>query len=100
MIALGVIALVFTAMILAVKGERGMIEEILFSYVTEAEKLLGERKGILKKSMVIDWVHYSLPGWAKPFITAQWLGDAIERVLEAAEQEWASNKRLDLYIHS
>jgi len=100
MIGLGVAALVLTAVILAVKGERGMIEEILFSYVTEAEKLLGDKTGILKNSTVIEWVHDSLPGWAKPFITAEWLGDAIERVLETAQQEWESSKALDKYIHS
>ena len=100
MIGLGVAALVLTAVILAVKGERGMIEEILFSYVTEAEKLLGGGTGVLKKAQVIEWVYGSLPGWAKPFITVQWLGDAIERVLATAEQEWESNEALDKYIHS
>ncbi|MCL2507541.1 MAG: hypothetical protein FWF05_00045 [Oscillospiraceae bacterium] len=100
MIGLATAALVLTAVILAVKGERGKVEEILFSYVIEAERQFGKGTGVLKKAHVIEWVHDSLPAWAKPFVTAQWIGDAIERVLERAWEEWKSSEALDKYIHS
>jgi hypothetical protein len=95
LIFVAIIAILF---FLIVKKEYAILDKILFSLVTEAEKWYGSGTGAIKLAAVIDWVYPKIPAVIRAFITAKQLTKAIERILKEAKEKWDANPKLSTYI--
>ena len=93
-----ILAFISLAIYLIKKGERGILNQILFALVTEAERQYGSGTGALKKATVITWVYERLPLILRIFFTENQLGKMIETVLATAKTKWATNESLKQYI--
>jgi hypothetical protein len=66
-----VLALLITAFVLYIRGEKRILNYILYSLITEAERQYGSGTGQLKKAAVIAEIYTRLPAIIKIFITEQ-----------------------------
>ena len=84
--------------ILYIKGQKNIVNKILYSLVTEAEKQFGGGTGELKQAHVIKKVYEALPSVLKTFISADRLGRWVDKGLTAAKEKWAKNSSVSGYI--
>lgn len=84
-----VVAFVAIIVVLALRGKKKIIFEILYSLVTEAEKLYGSGTGDLKFSYVMEKIYGVLPSIFKVFVTYDALERWIEKALIEAKEYWA-----------
>lgn len=92
--------ILFAALIVValIKGEKSKLSELLFAFVTEAEKEYGSGTGALKKAKVMTWVYERLPAVAKLFITEKMLSNWVENALKYAKEVWENNVKVKDYI--
>ena len=76
------------------KQARAMLEQMLPSLVTEAQRVFGEGTGQLKLSYVLGKVYTTLPDTYKLFFTPDQLGGMVDKALVAARELWIRNPAL------
>lgn len=84
--------------VLIVKKQYAVLDTIIFSLVTEAEKKYGGGLGAAKLAAVIEWLYPKIPALIRLFITAAQLEKLIERVLIDAKERWEKNPTLAAYV--
>lgn len=76
------------------KQARSMLEQMMPSLVTEAEKFYGSGAGPLKLSFVLEKVYARLPDTCKTLFTAEQLAGLVDKALGIARELWARNPSL------
>ncbi len=74
--------------VLIAKRQYAILDKIIFSLVTEAEKKFGGGTGAAKLAAVIDWVYPKIPAVSRLFISEAQFEKLIERVLDDAKERW------------
>ena len=94
------VVLVFIALIifLTVRGKKDIVSKILYSLVTEAEKIYGSGTGSVKFAYVIEKAYNALPAVLKLFITYERLKTMIEEALTTAKEKWAEDAGVTEYL--
>jgi hypothetical protein len=94
--------LIFAAIVvlLIYKKQYAILDKIVFSLVTEAEKKYGGGTGAAKLAAVVEWVYPKIPAVVRFFITSDELMELIENILTEAKKKWDSNPKLSAYITS
>lgn len=85
--------------VLIAKRQYAILDKIIFSLVTEAEKKFGGGTGAAKLAAVIEWVYPKIPAVIRLFISEAQLEKLIERVLADAKERWEKNPHLSAYIN-
>lgn len=93
-----VLAVIGVILWLIFKGEKSVINQIIYRVVTELEREYGGGTGSLKLAAAIDTVYPKLPAVIRLFVSAKTLQRWIEEGLAAAKEEWAKNSALAEYI--
>lgn len=93
-----VLVLIGIVLFLIFKGEKSVINKIIYRVVTELEREYGGGTGVLKLAAAIDIVYPKLPAIIRLFVTANTLQRWIEEGLTAAKETWAKNVALAQYI--
>jgi hypothetical protein len=86
------------AIYLIAQKQYGILDQIVFSLVTEAEKKYGGGTGAVKLAAVIDWLYPKIPAIVRLFVSVKQIQNIIERVLADARKRWESNPSLSAYI--
>ena len=76
------------------KQARSMLEQMLPSLVTEAERLFGIGTGPIKLSYVLERVYATLPDSCKLLFTPDQLGGMVDKALAIAKELWQRNPSL------
>ena len=76
------------------------LQQVIFGWVTDAEKDLGGGTGKLKSSKVAAMIYKYIPDDLKPLFTPQEIQDMIDTVLEDAKKYWEKNGKAREYIES
>jgi len=76
------------------KLARAMLEQMLPSLVTEAERVYGLGAGPVKLSYVLEKVYARLPDAYKMFFTPDQLGGMVDKALAIAKEMWLRNPSL------
>ena len=76
------------------KQARTMLEQMLPSVVTEAEKLYCLGTGPLKLSFVLEKVYATLPDACRLLFTPEQLGGMVDKALAIAKELWLRNPSL------
>ena len=95
------VVLLFVAVliILIAKKQYAILDKIVFSLVTEAErKYGGGGTGAAKLAAVIEQLYPKIPAVIRLFISAAQIEKLIERVLADAKERWEKNPKLSAYI--
>ena len=69
-------------------NELDFLKSEIFSLVTEAEKIYGEKTGQIKLNFVVRKIHKKMPLVLKTFLTEKKLEKIIESVLIVARESW------------
>ncbi len=93
-----VVLLIAVIIVLIAKRQYAILDKIIFSLVTEAEKKFGGGTGAAKLAAVIEWVYPKIPAVIRLFISEAQLEKLIERVLADAKELWEKNPHLSAYI--
>lgn len=93
-----VLLVVAVIIVLIAKRQYAILDKIIFSLVTEAEKKFGGGTGAAKLAAVIEWVYPKIPAVIRLFISEAQLEKLIERVLADAKERWEKNPHLSAYI--
>lgn len=94
------VVLVFVAIFIyfAVRGKKEIVYKMLYSLVTEAEKVYGSGTGSVKFAYVLEKIYSIMPAILKPFITYDRLKALIEKALEEAKIKWAKEAGIENYL--
>lgn len=76
------------------------MQQVIFGWVTDAEKDLGGGTGKLKASKVAAMIYQYIPDELKPMFTPQEIQDMIDTALAAAKEYWEKNGKAKEYIES
>lgn len=76
------------------------LRQVIFGWVTDAERELGEKTGKLKSAKVAGWIYENIPDDLKPLFTSQEIQDMIDDVLRDAQAYWDKNSKAREYIES
>ena len=76
------------------------LQQVIFGWVTDAEKDLGGGTGKLKASKVAAMIYQYIPDDLKPMFTPQEIQDMIDTALAAAKEYWEKNGKAKEYIES
>ena len=76
------------------KQARSMLEQMLPSLVTEAERACGGGTGPLKLSYVLEKAYDRLPDACKMLFTSEQMGSMVDKALAIAKVLWAENPTL------
>jgi hypothetical protein len=87
-LAVGVMAYI------VVKRRWDLIPRILFGLVTEAERVYGDKTGVLKFAKVVEWILPYIPVILRPFLTEIRLTNIINTALDTAKLKWNANPAL------
>lgn len=93
-----VIVLITVLIIIITKKQYAILDKIVFSLVTEAEKKYGGGTGAAKLAAVIEQLYPKIPAVIRLFISEAQLEKLIERVLAEAKERWEKNPNLSAYI--
>lgn len=83
-----VLAFLVLIIVLIKRGQTKVLEQILFNFVTQAEKQFGGGTGELKFAAVADWIYQRIPAVLKLLFTAKDVANMIESALEEAKKVW------------
>ena len=98
MIIVIVFAVLLTALYL--NGKKKIASQILYFFITEAERIYGDGAGKIKLAYVMERVYASLPSAVKTFLTYDKLKVLIEKALEKAKKIWEEEAEWSSYIES
>lgn len=76
------------------------LRQLIFGWVTDAERDLGAGTGKLKSAKVAGWIYENIPDDLKPLFTSQEIQDMIDDVLRSAQEYWDKNSKAREYIES
>ena len=76
------------------KQARSMLEQMLPSLVTEAERAYGGGAGPLKLSYVLEKAYDRLPDACKMLFTSEQMGSMVDKALAIAKELWLRNPSL------
>lgn len=76
------------------------LRQVIFGWVTDAERELGEKTGKLKSAKVAGWIYENIPDDLKPLFTSQEIQDMIDDVLRDAQEYWDKNNKAREYIEN
>ena len=76
------------------------LQQVIFGWVTDAEKDLGGGTGKLKASKVAAMIYQYIPDDLKPMFTPEEIQDMIDTALAAAKEYWEKNGKAKEYIES
>lgn len=93
-----VVVLIFLMIMLYVRGEKKLLNYILYVGITEAEKQYGGKTGQLKKAAVITKIYSVLPVILKFILTEKRISQLIENALIYAKTKWAENAGINNYL--
>lgn len=93
-----VIAAVAGVIVLIAKKQYTVLDKIILTLVTEAEKKYGGGTGAVKLAAVIEWLYPKIPAVIRLFLSSAQLEKLIERVLTEAKERWEKNPNLAAYI--
>lgn len=92
------VAVLLTVLIvLYVKGEKRILNVVLFAAVTEAERQYKGGTGPLKKAAVTAKIYSIIPAILKIFLSKDQIGRWIEDALAYAKKTWADNAAIGTY---
>ena len=89
-----IVAAVAAVVFAIFKGNKSVIMRILYTLVTDAERVFGSGTGEQKLAAVVDWIYPRLPAIIKVFVTDKMLVRWIEKALAAAKEAWENNPEL------
>lgn len=89
---------IITIIILLLRGKKDIAAKIIYSLVTEAEKIYGSGTGSVKFAYVVEKAYSYMPAILKLFITYEGLKKLIEKVLAEAKVKWAEEAGIENYI--
>ncbi len=94
------VVLAFLALIVVLikRGETAVLNKILFSLVTKAEREFGGGTGKLKLAAVSDWIYQRIPAVLKLLFSQRDIENMIESALAEAKKAWGTNGSLAAYI--
>ena len=94
------VVLAFLALIVVLikRGETKVLNKVLFSLVTQAERKFGGGTGKLKLAAVSDWIYQRIPAVLKLLFSEKDIEKLIENALEEAKKAWGTNGNLAAYI--
>ncbi len=94
------VVLAFLALIVVLikRGETLVLNKILFSLVTKAEKIFGGGTGKLKLAAVSDWIYQRIPAVLKLLFSQRDIESMIENALAEAKRAWGTNGNLAAFI--
>ena len=92
-VAVVVVAIAFIV-VLIVKKQWAVLDQILFALVTWAEREYGGGTGNLKLAAVIERVYPNIPAIIRLFVSTAALEKLIEKALEEAKLRWEKNPAL------
>lgn len=93
-----VIAVLAAVIVLYVRGEKRILDVILFAAITEAERQYKGGTGVLKKSAVTAKIYSVIPAILKIILSEEQIGRWIETALEYAKKKWAENAAIAEYV--
>ncbi len=93
-----VLAIVAVVIVLYVRGEKKILDVILFAAVTEAERQYKGGTGVLKKAAVTAKIYSVIPAILKIIISEDQIGRWIETALLHARNKWAENAAIAEYV--
>lgn len=76
------------------------LQQVIFGWVTDAEKDLGGGTGKLKASKVAAMIYQYIPDDLKPMFTPEEIQDMIDTALATAKEYWEKNGKAKEYIES
>ena len=76
------------------------LQQVIFGWVTDAEKDLGGGTGKLKASKVAAMIYQYIPDDLKPMFTPEEIQGMIDTALAAAKEYWEKNGKAKEYIES
>ena len=89
---------IITIIILLLRGKKDIAAKIIYSLVTEAEKIYGGGTGSVKFAYVVEKAYSYMPAILKLFITYKNLKKLIEKVLAEAKAKWAEEAGIENYL--
>ena len=89
-----ILAFLALIVVLVKRGETKVLNKVLFSLVTQAEKQFGGGTGKLKLAAVSDWIYQRIPAILKLLF----IESMIETALEEAKKAWGNNENIAAYI--
>ena len=93
-----VLAFLALIVVLVKRGETKVLNKVLFSLVTQAEKQFGGGTGKLKLAAVSDWIYQRIPAVLKLLFSEKDIESMIETALEEAKKAWGNNENIAAYI--
>jgi len=93
-----VLAIVAVVIVLYVRGEKRILDIILFAAVTEAERQYKGGTGVLKKAAVTAKIYSVIPAILKIILSEDQIGRWIEDALTYAKAKWALNAAIAEYV--
>ena len=90
----------FVIAFLIYRGDKGILDQIIYRVVTELEREYGSGTGNLKLAAAIDILYPNLPRVIQLFATAERIQEWIEDGLAAAKDKWAKNPALAEYVRT
>jgi hypothetical protein len=84
--------------VLYVRGEKKLLNYILYTAVTEVEKQYGSGTGVLKKATVIAKIYSILPLILKILISEEQIARWLEDALTYAKKTWTENAAIGDYV--
>lgn len=86
------ILLIFSVVFVLVRAyfenELDYLKADIFSLVTDAEEIYGEKTGQMKLAFVVKKVYAKMPVVLRTFLTEKKLEKIIERILVKAKESW------------
>lgn len=93
-----ILAFLALIVVLVKHGETKVLNKVLFSLVTQAEKQFGGGTGKLKLAAVSDWIYQRIPAILKLLFSEKDIESMIETALEEAKKAWGNNENIAAYI--
>ena len=93
-----ILAFLALIVVLVKRGETKVLNKVLFSLVTQAEKQFGGGTGKLKLAAVSDWIYQRIPAVLKLLFSEKDIESMIETALEEAKKAWGNNENIAAYI--
>lgn len=93
-----ILAFLALIVVLVKRGETKVLNKVLFSLVTQAEKQFGGGTGKLKLAAVSDWIYQRIPAVLKLLFSEKNIENMIEIALEEAKKAWGNNENIAAYI--
>ncbi len=93
-----ILAFLALIVVLVKRGETKVLNKVLFSLVTQAEKQFGGGTGKLKLAAVSDWIYQRIPAILKLLFSEKDIESMIETALEETKKAWGNNENIAAYI--